>query len=332
MSFRYGCQLLFLLGMVFITVTCADEGPIDNNPNVVYDVDPAFEEYVQEFIAEGAKRGKTISFDDSGLRIQFTEFPLDGAAGFCRLGRYDVEIDKANWFRFSERFRSYLLFHELGHCELDRLHRNDKFSDDTWKSILRGDPFKGIENRQPVAYFGFRKEYYIDELFDDTTPDPAWSRRTFNIDTEYNRTNVESQEDVGRINERYNDRSSNYEVELEFNLVIVDNTRTKLEWGVTGANYFIEIIPGWGFYIGVSAEGLDNYLFYSSNVNLVNGEVIGKVTLRNIDGIEQVFINDQFIFHIDAQANLDYVRMTAMQDDQLSEDFVVSRYSISDID
>lgn len=314
-----------------IIISCTDDnGEMPTSP--IYNVDPVFETYVQEFIAEGAKRGKNISFEESGLSIQFSEFPLDGAAGLCRLGRYDIEIDKANWFRFSERFRSYLLFHELGHCELNRLHRNNKFSDDSWKSILRGDPFKGIENRQPVAYFGFRKEYYLDELFNENTPDPEWSKQSFDIAQEFQRTDITTLESVDRLNERFNDREGNYEFELEFDLVVTGNTRTKLEWGVTGENYYVYIIPSWGYYVGVNFEGIDNDLYYSSNINLVNGMQIGKITVRQSEGVDQIFINDQFIFHLDAQSKLDYVKLSAMEDDQLSSDFVIEKFSVASID
>lgn len=325
---KYVSVIIIILA---VAVGCSDDGT-ETPSTAIYNVDPVFETYVQEFIAEGAKRGKDINFDDSGLSIQFSEFPLDGAAGLCRLGRYDIEIDKANWFRFSERFRSYLLFHELGHCELDRLHRNNTFSDDSWKSILRGDPFKGIENRQPVAYFGFRKEYYLDELFDQSTPDPEWSKVSFSIDQNFERTNTETLLEVDRLNERYNDRVGDYEFEMEFDLIVTDNTRTKLEWGVTGANYYVYIIPTWGYYVGVNFEGIDNDLYYSSNINLVNGNRIGKITVRQSEGVDQIFINDQFIFHLDAQSKLDYVKISAMENDQLNSDFLIDMYSISSID
>ena len=40
------------------------------------------------------------------------------------------------------------MFHELGHCELRRGHTNGKFSiDESWQSIMKGDPFAGIEGR-----------------------------------------------------------------------------------------------------------------------------------------------------------------------------------------
>ncbi len=175
-------NIIVFFGAISLFLSCTDAGNETENPTAVYDVDPTFEPCVQKFIQEGAQRGQNIDFTDSGLRVEFSELALPNSAGFCRLGRYDVEIDKSNWFRFSEQFRSYLLFYELGHCVLNRRHRNDRFADDTWKSIMRGDPFTGIENRFPVAYYGFREKQYLDELFNELVPDPAWSKVNFAYD------------------------------------------------------------------------------------------------------------------------------------------------------
>jgi len=319
--------LLFISTLV---LSCTQENaPIVEGP--VYNVDPEFEVYVQEFIAEGAKRGHNIDFSDSGLRIQFSELALDGAAGLCRLGRYDIEIDKANWFQFSERFRAYLLFHELGHCELDRLHRNDKFGDNTWKSILRGDPFTGIENRFPVAYFGFRKDYYLDELFDEGTPAPDWSKVDFKYDEFLDRTEIASAADISRLNEPISDITGDYEFEVSFDLIADPSIRTRLEWGLRGENYFVYIIPDWGYYVGINAEGNDNFLYYSRNINFANDRPIDRITIRRDEGVEKVFVNEEFVFHLDQQQRLDYIQLNAMEGEQINNDLVIDKFVLSSI-
>lgn len=309
---------------------CTEEPEIVTD-EIRYNVAPAFEQYVQEFIEEGAKRGRTINFDDTGLRIQFSDFPLENAAGLCSLRRHSIIIDKENWFRFSERFRSYLLFHELGHCELDRLHKNDQFADNTWKSIMRGNPFKGTNNRIPVPYYGFRREYYNDELFDPNTPSPDWSDLSFSYDELLLKVRLDSIAAPGRLNERFSNPPDEYEFEVNFDLILDNNTRTKLEWGRTGQNYYIYVIPNWGFYIGVNIQGNDNDLFYSPNLNLVNGRKIDKFTIRQNDGYEQVFINETFIFHIDPQEQLDYVKLVAMDGESLNDNFEISSFILKEL-
>jgi len=306
---------LFGIGVVLVLLaSCSDDGQ-EPRPQNVYDVDSEFESYVQEFIQEGAQRGEQIDFSDTGLSVAFSDFPLNGAAGLCTFTTHSIVIDKENWFRFSDRFRSYLLFHELGHCELDRLHKNDLFADGTWKSMMRGDPFQGNTIRIPVPYYGFRKSYYIDELFNPNTPSPDWSSRTFSFARTTQDTVIDQIQDVNKFTQFYSDISDNYEVEINFEFPTSESVRTRLEWGQNGENYYAYFIPLWGYIIGVTLEGLDNGLYYSGAVNQVNGQPINQITIRNQGGFDQIFINEKFIFHIDPSP-LDYVKFSAMNGNQ----------------
>ena len=107
------------------------------------------------------------------------------------------------------------------------------------------------------------------------------------------------------------------------------NTWTRLEWGNVSNNYYLQIIPTWGFYIGVQLDGINNDLFYSTNVNLVNGQPIGKITIRNLNGIEQVFLNEEFIFHIDGQQSLGQVQLSAANGDEVNFDFEIHTVRVS---
>ncbi len=316
---------LFLL----VAISCSEDSPVVE-PQAVYDVAPEFESYVQEFIAEGAKRGETIDFSDSGLSIKFSEAPLNTANGRCFLGRHQIEIDKEDWFSFSALFRSYLLFHELGHCELDRLHKNDQFSDGSWKSILKGDPFAGEDLRKPVPYFGFRKDYYIDELFNSSISDPEWADVSFNYTEEFLKEEVRIVEPTtSRLNERFQNVTDDYELELTFDLMDERGTWTTMEWGATGVNYYIQMIPDWGYYIGVRDSGMNNILHYRRDLDSANGRLIDKITIRQSEGFEQVFVNEEFIFHLDQQSQLDYVSISALIGDQIVPNFNINKLTVS---
>ncbi len=321
----------FLVCLLLIIGSCADNGDTDIG-TTTYDVDPTFEPYVQEFIAEGAKRGHNIDFSDTGLRIEFSETALEGASGLCYLGEHHIIINKENWFRFSERFRSFLLFHELGHCELDRRHRNEQFSDLTWKSILRGSPLTGIQDRFPVSFFGFRKDYYIDELFDPNTPDPEWSKVQFDYNESLNRKNITTKENINRLNERYTTPLNQYELEADFTLLTAANTRTRVEWGASGLSYYMYIIPGWGYYVGVTLDNLDNDIFYSNNTTLFNDKPIEKITIRQQADVTQIFINEQFIFHLDALPALDYYQLEATTGDAFDTSFDIERFELNELE
>ena len=74
-----------------------------------------------------------------------------------------------------------LIFHELGHCVLGRLHQNDYLPNGDPKSLM-------IQNEldQYACVYDlsgdndcnnlFKREYYLDELFDPTTPTPDWAQ------------------------------------------------------------------------------------------------------------------------------------------------------------
>ncbi len=315
-------NILFLLTIFLVFQNCK-KNPDIGAESGVYQVDPAFEPYVQEFIAEGAKRGKTIDFTDSGLIVEFSDGSVGGASGFCYVGEHHVVIDKSEWTALSENVRGFLLFHELGHCELDRGHTNLKFNNNVWKSIMRGGELEGFEIWIPIPYFGFRKEYLIDELFNENTPAPTWANQTFayNEVPEANKESIKVEENISRINQRFSDLTDDYEFEIDFSLINDRANRTKLIWGSTNNHYYIEFFPETGFnvsgyFIGVHQDSRDNGLFYSKNTININGEEVNKITVRREGGFEKVFLNEQFIFHIDEQAApIQTVRMESTKTD-----------------
>ncbi len=299
-------KLLFL-SILFLTFQNCRKNP-DIGASGEYLVDPVFEPYVQEFIAEGAKRGQTIDFSDSGLIVEFSDGSVQTASGFCYVGEHHVVIDKSEWTSLSEDVRGFLLFHELGHCELDRGHKNEKFSNDVWQSIMRGSPLQGTEVWIPIPFFGFRKDYFIDELFNPSVSAPSWANPNFTLTSipDGEKEVVQTAENINRINERVGGIDGDYEIKIDFNRIKERTNRTKLIWGNTTQHYYIDIFPDQGFnvsgyFIGVRKEDSDNGLFYSTNTININGEELNNIIIRREDGFEKVFMNGEFIFHIDQQ-------------------------------
>lgn len=323
--------LIYFLCIAALFLSCQENTRQDIGATT-YEVDPVFEPYVQEFIQEGAKRGQDIDFSDTGLKVEFSDQALEDAAGFCYLNRHHIVIDKSRWFSFSESFRSYLLFHELGHCELDQLHRNDKFENNIWKSIMRGSPFSGLERRIPVPYYGFRKEYYIDELFDPSIPEPDWSKATFRYDQPLNKTTLIQQENKNRLRQQLSEIPSSFEVETFFSPLLKSGTIIRLNIGASDSNYFIQILNSRGLYIGVTDNQIDNYLFYKSNSDNINNRPINKITIRQMAGLMQVFINDEFIFHSDALPAIDYVSLEATEEETLLSTFDIQSLVVYELE
>src|ERR1035437_9451238 len=75
-----------------------------------------------------------------------------------------------------------LIFHELGHGLLKRDHLNLTLENGDWKSIMCGGDKVGTRSWN-INYKGIRRNYYIDELFDENTPAPDFSSNMFLADS-----------------------------------------------------------------------------------------------------------------------------------------------------
>lgn len=143
-----------------------------------YDVPDIIQPYIDDFIAEGAKRGQNIVVDN--LVVEFTTSIQDReAAGLCYFAtastppRIQLDSTSANW-QNNLYTREALVFHELGHCLLDRQHKDDIMSNGNWASMMRtkGEQMFGGQINS------FKRDYYLDELFDPNVSEPDWASNT----------------------------------------------------------------------------------------------------------------------------------------------------------
>jgi len=146
--------------------------------------------FVDRFIGEAEKRGMVL--DVSKLSFEFDRDIAGGTAqnpaiGSCTRSR-DLDLitlDTLNllWLLTSNLGREEIIFHELGHCILDREHNDNKFITGDFASIMltRGVLQYGDFSRyapsltNPSDFNAHKRDYYIDELFDESTPAPCWS-------------------------------------------------------------------------------------------------------------------------------------------------------------
>ncbi|MDP5171855.1 MAG: hypothetical protein NWR72_16520 [Bacteroidia bacterium] len=164
-----------LLVLPMLLVACRPD-PVTPD---LYEVPAIIQPYVDAFEMEAAKRG--IELDISNLQVEFTTDLDDGkgneAAGLCHFQsasnptpRIELDTTSFNW-QNNLYHREILVFHELGHCILNRLHRDNELPNGNIASIMRStgeQVYGGILN-------GFKRDYYIDELFDENTPAPDWA-------------------------------------------------------------------------------------------------------------------------------------------------------------
>lgn len=164
---------IVLLSILFLG-SCKDE------PNR-YEVDPQLDPYLQLFLQEGSKRGVNIDVKGNGLLMEFTD--LTGLTiGLCTYqDPLLVQIDQDYWtettqYEDQENLRQNVVFHELGHGLLNRSHNNSLLENYEWKTIMCGGD--NVDGRDwAVNFNGYRKEYYLDELFNTRTHAPAWSKK-----------------------------------------------------------------------------------------------------------------------------------------------------------
>lgn len=143
------------------------------------DIPDIVQPYIDLFEQEAAARGQDIVVDN--LIVSFEENLQSGAgadaAGLCTFQSNTnatpmIELDStsANW-QNSLPERETLIFHELGHCILNRRqHRDDLLPNGNAVSLMNSK----AEQLYAGELTSFKRAYYLDELFDPTTPAPAW--------------------------------------------------------------------------------------------------------------------------------------------------------------
>jgi len=150
----------------------------------VYDVPEDLQIHIDSFLEEAAMRGHEFTINN--LIIEY-----DPELSFERCGtcNSDSELDniqkvvKINpncLITYNEQMEA-LVFHELGHCFLGRQHNSDLLPNGDPKSIMIPNNYNVYA---PCIYqigdedcnFTFKRGYYLDELFDESTPVPDWAK------------------------------------------------------------------------------------------------------------------------------------------------------------
>ncbi len=121
-------------------------------------VDPSLQEYITRF--EKASPGMTIVDLEAG----FGDLSKDKYAGVCYSGGLGdtptVVIDTQFWAKADDTLREQVVFHELGHCILQRIHVAGSRADniDAPVSLMHSGVFS------EAVYVKYRADY-IKELF-----------------------------------------------------------------------------------------------------------------------------------------------------------------------
>ena len=125
-------------------------------------VDYRLQSYFDAFEYEAAIRGYNIDLAALEITGVIEDIQENGVAGTCQYGRHiaHVTVDRNYWNRSTVNNREMVVFHELGHCVLNRGHLEGEFNNGICQSIMNSGT-----SGCAVIYNANTKDYYLDELF-----------------------------------------------------------------------------------------------------------------------------------------------------------------------
>lgn len=151
---RKTTQVLLWLVVLFSTTTCQKDTDFE------YFVQSELQPFFDKFQEEGRTRGKIL--DMTRVSGVLGDLPSANVLGRCEQSTSNgtITIDQAFWDKASYYEKEYVLFHELGHCVLDRRHLEDQRADGTCASMMQS----GTGGCR-MSYNAQTRSAYLDELF-----------------------------------------------------------------------------------------------------------------------------------------------------------------------
>jgi len=148
----------------------------------VYDVPQEFEPIVQRFISEATARGHQVTINNLIIKYDLSNTSFCATSNVITSGN-DVQkiisIKSLTCWQNDVQLET-IIFHELGHCILGREHDMTLMPKGDPKSIMYPD---NATLYSPCVYpigspcdLLYRRNYYLDELFNPATPLPDWGK------------------------------------------------------------------------------------------------------------------------------------------------------------
>ena len=110
-------------------------------------------------------RGVTVDLAAAGITGSIEKISTPGMVGICNHKKDQpnhVIIDNNFWKTASENAKELIVFHELGHCYLQRGHNDIQHANGTCSSIMRSGRTGCVD-----FYTNSNRGEYMDELYDD---------------------------------------------------------------------------------------------------------------------------------------------------------------------
>lgn len=146
-------KLIILSLLLLTTFSCTKDETVS--------VDAALQPLFDDFASEAQTRGMNLDMSHySGI---FMELEENNVAAKCQTlsnGSKRVVVDQSFWISASALQREMVVFHELGHCVLNRPHLDDARTDGSCVSMMQS----GLSLCK-MSYTNLTRSAYLDELF-----------------------------------------------------------------------------------------------------------------------------------------------------------------------
>lgn len=126
-------------------------------------IETELQSYFDTFVLEASLYNLEIDLSSIDIGAYVKNIETNGTVGQCITysdGSKDIVIDVNNWDKINDEEKEYIVFHELGHCILERSHINEEDENGFCTSIMQSG--EGIcLNRYDSA----NRDQLLEELF-----------------------------------------------------------------------------------------------------------------------------------------------------------------------
>ncbi len=288
----------WVCGLLLLGLMACEQTPPPPTP--VVSIDTELAPYVDAFLAEGRQRGREFNISETGLTVEFSNQLDPGVAGICYFGDYLVQIDQLYWNTLSEDQKEFLMHHELGHCLLRRVHLDRFFDDGVPRSIMKSGTSSTTISANPVPFFGFRKRYYLDELFELSNLDESTITRRFAYADSSHQTRRLIWEDSlqTRVLSRLDAGLNEFQIDLEIEELPELGLSVELAWGSNEQEYFLRFRESI-YQVGTRTIRQEHPLFLANKLLNYQGRPLETISIRQDEQFVYLFFNEAFIFYLD---------------------------------
>jgi hypothetical protein len=284
-----------------------------------------FEPYLNSFLEEGIIRG--YDYTNNNVNFYFADIkgPNQNTVGLC-YGNDRILIDRQYWNSASEINKERIIFHELGHCILNRKkHRNEKSESGECLSFMNGQEnnFECSKNLYSLLW----RKYYIDELFNENTILKDWYSNNQEYEINYNNP-LEIISIRGLTTDFY---STNIDLNNKERIVI-EFTFKNWKTVTNNRNYVLTDIHFGGYFFGsapISEKGRiyisgEFGSYFENNDYEFNDDI--KLTIRKDNELVQFFVDEQFMHVMEIESFENYV-IKASFEEQIEMDIKIFEYN-----